>query len=98
MFDDFPLLKKCVYLNTAYVGLMSKSLYSFRRKYDLDYINGLCLRINDFLSGIFKENGIITIKSKNKKLSFDQQLKKNKKTKTSQSKHIHIKDKSPAES
>ena len=39
MFDDFPLLKKCVYLNTAYVGLMSKSLYSFRRKYDLDYIN-----------------------------------------------------------
>ena len=51
-----------------------------------------------FLSGIFKENGIITIKSKNKKLSFDQQLKKNKKTKTSQSKHIHIEDKSPAES
>jgi len=39
MFDDFPLLKKCVYLNTAYVGLMSKGLYSFRRKYDLDYIN-----------------------------------------------------------
>ena len=39
MFDDFPLLKKCVYLNTAYVGLMSKGLYDFRRKYDLDYIN-----------------------------------------------------------
>ena len=39
MFDDFPLLKKCIYLNTAYVGLMSKGLYDFRRKYDLDYIN-----------------------------------------------------------
>lgn len=39
MFDDFPLLKKCIYLNTAYVGLMSQSLYDFRRKYDLDYIN-----------------------------------------------------------
>ena len=39
MFEDFPLLKKCIYLNTAYVGLMSKDLYNFRRKYDLDYIN-----------------------------------------------------------
>ena len=39
MFDDFPLLKKCIYLNTAYVGLMSKGLYDFRRKYDIDYIN-----------------------------------------------------------
>ena len=39
MFDDFPLLKKCIYLNTAYVGLMSQGLYDFRRKYDLDYIN-----------------------------------------------------------
>ena len=39
MFEDFPLLKKCIYLNTAYVGLMSKDLYDFRRKYDLDYIN-----------------------------------------------------------
>ncbi len=39
MFEDFPLLKKCIYLNTAYVGLMSKGLYDFRRKYDLDYIN-----------------------------------------------------------
>lgn len=39
MFEDFPLSKKCIYLNTAYVGLMSKGLYDFRRKYDLDYIN-----------------------------------------------------------
>lgn len=39
MFHDFPLLKKCIYLNTAYVGLMSKGLSDFRRKYDLDYMN-----------------------------------------------------------
>jgi len=39
MFDDFPLLKNSIYLNTAYVGLMSQGLYHFRRKYDLDYIN-----------------------------------------------------------
>ena len=33
-----------------------------------------------FLSGEFKENGIITVKSKNKTLFFDQQIKKKSKT------------------
>ena len=32
--DDFPALKTCTYFNTAYVGLMSQSLYDFRTGYE----------------------------------------------------------------
>ena len=34
----FPLLSKGVYLNTAYVGLMSKALVEFRAKNEKDYL------------------------------------------------------------
>ena len=37
--NDFPLLKSCTYFNTAYVGLMSKSLYDFRVNFERDYLD-----------------------------------------------------------
>ena len=37
--NDFPLLNSCTYLNTAYVGLMSKSLYDFRVNFELEYLH-----------------------------------------------------------
>ena len=37
--NDFPLLKSCTYFNTAYVGLMSESLYNFRVNFERDYLN-----------------------------------------------------------
>tara|TARA_B100000575_G_C23082246_1_gene623573 strand:- start:416 stop:1456 length:1041 start_codon:yes stop_codon:yes gene_type:complete len=36
--NDFPLLKSCTYFNTAYVGLMSKSLYDFRVNFERSYL------------------------------------------------------------
>ena len=36
--NDFPLLNSSTYLNTAYVGLMSKSLYDFRVNFELEYL------------------------------------------------------------
>ena len=35
----FPVLNSSVYLNTAYVGLMSKELFSYRKKIDSDFLN-----------------------------------------------------------
>jgi len=37
--NDFPLLKSCTYFNTAYVGLMSKSLYNFRVNFERGYLH-----------------------------------------------------------
>ena len=34
----FPLLSKGIYLNTAYVGLMSKGLVQFRANNEKDYL------------------------------------------------------------
>ena len=34
----FPLLSKGIYLNTAYVGLMSKGLVEFRTNNEKDYL------------------------------------------------------------
>jgi cysteine desulfurase/selenocysteine lyase len=39
MIDNYPLLKKCTYLNTAYVGLMSNELIHFRSKCDQNFLN-----------------------------------------------------------
>ena len=36
--DDFPALKTCTYFNTAYVGLMSQSLYEFRSNFEKNYL------------------------------------------------------------
>ena len=36
--NDFPLLKSCTYFNTAYVGLMSESLYDFRVNFERSYL------------------------------------------------------------
>lgn len=36
--NDFLALKSCTYLNTAYVGLMSKPLYDFRSNFEKDYL------------------------------------------------------------
>ena len=36
--NDFPLLKSCTYFNTAYVGLMSESLYNFRVNFERGYL------------------------------------------------------------
>ncbi|MDC3132935.1 aminotransferase class V-fold PLP-dependent enzyme [Flavobacteriaceae bacterium] len=38
MIKEFPLLENTTYLNTAYVGLMSKSLIDHRRKSDEEYL------------------------------------------------------------
>ena len=37
--NDFPLLKSFTYFNTAYVGLMSKSLFNFRVNFERSYLN-----------------------------------------------------------
>ena len=37
--NDFPLLKSCTYFNTAYVGLMSESLYNFRVNFERGYLH-----------------------------------------------------------
>lgn len=37
--NDFPALKSCSYFNTAYVGLMSQSLYQFRTEFEQNYLN-----------------------------------------------------------
>ena len=37
--EDFPFLNSCLYFNTAYVGLMSKSLFNYRNKIELNYLN-----------------------------------------------------------
>ena len=36
--EIFPLLTKSTYLNTAYVGPMSKDLAVFRRKHEDEYV------------------------------------------------------------
>ena len=36
--NDFPALKSSTYFNTAYVGLMSRSLYDFRSNFENDYL------------------------------------------------------------
>lgn len=36
--NDFLALKSSTYLNTAYVGLMSRSLYDFRSNFEKDYL------------------------------------------------------------
>ena len=36
--DDFPALKSSTYFNTAYVGLMSQSLYDFRINFEQNYL------------------------------------------------------------
>ncbi|MFL2598183.1 MAG: hypothetical protein ACJ0P4_09925 [Flavobacteriaceae bacterium] len=36
--EIFPLLTKSTYLNTAYVGPMSKDLAVFRRKHEYEYV------------------------------------------------------------
>ena len=36
--NDFPALKSCTYFNTAYVGLMSQSLYDFRTDFEQNYL------------------------------------------------------------
>ena len=36
--ENFPLLTKGVYLNTAYVGLMSKPMAAFRNKYENKFL------------------------------------------------------------
>jgi len=47
--EIFPLLTKSTYLNTAYVGPMSKSLAAFRRKHEADYVqNGGEYKINAY--------------------------------------------------
>lgn len=38
MIEEFPLLENTTYLNTAYVGLMSKSLIQHRRQLDEQYL------------------------------------------------------------
>ena len=37
--EDFPFLNSSLYFNTAYVGLMSKSLLNYRNKVELKYLN-----------------------------------------------------------
>ena len=37
--EDFPFLNSSLYFNTAYVGLMSKSLFNYRHKIELKYLN-----------------------------------------------------------
>jgi selenocysteine lyase/cysteine desulfurase len=37
---EFPVLTKYTYLNTAYSGLMHQSLTAWRRRHDLDYLEG----------------------------------------------------------
>ena len=36
--NGFPVLKSCTYFNTAYVGLMSESLYDFRVNFERGYL------------------------------------------------------------
>ena len=36
--DDFPALKSSTYFNTAYVGLMSQSLFNFRTNFEQNYL------------------------------------------------------------
>ena len=36
--NDFPALKSSTYFNTAYVGLMSQSLYEFRSNFEKNYL------------------------------------------------------------
>tara|TARA_B100000287_G_scaffold255570_1_gene240240 strand:+ start:2556 stop:3590 length:1035 start_codon:yes stop_codon:yes gene_type:complete len=37
--EDFPILNSSLYFNTAYVGLMSKSLFNYRNKIELEYLH-----------------------------------------------------------
>ena len=37
--NGFPVLKSCTYFNTAYVGLMSQSLYDFRVNFERGYLH-----------------------------------------------------------
>ena len=37
--EDFPFLNSSLYFNTAYVGLMSKSLLNYRNEVELKYLN-----------------------------------------------------------
>ena len=37
--EDFPFINSSLYFNTAYVGLMSKSLLNYRNKVELKYLN-----------------------------------------------------------
>ena len=47
--NDFPLLKSCTYFNTAYVGLMSESLYNFRVNFERGYLhNGDEYKLNAY--------------------------------------------------
>lgn len=39
MRENFPLLEQTIYLNTAYVGLMSQQLLNFRQAYDATYLS-----------------------------------------------------------
>ena len=39
MIEEFPLLEKTTYLNTAYVGLMSKRLMHHRHQSDIEYLH-----------------------------------------------------------
>jgi selenocysteine lyase/cysteine desulfurase len=36
--EDFPALKSSTYLNTAYVGLMSRPLHEFRSSFENNYL------------------------------------------------------------
>lgn len=38
--NDFPLLKNCVYADTAANGLMGQSVYEWRRQHDKAFLNG----------------------------------------------------------
>jgi cysteine desulfurase/selenocysteine lyase len=47
--NDFPLLKSTAYLNTAYVGLMSQSLFDHRVNIEQDYLlNGDQFKIDAY--------------------------------------------------
>ncbi|PWS28675.1 aminotransferase [Pedobacter yonginense] len=48
--DQFPVLDKCTYLNTAYSGLLSVNIAEWRRKHDEEFINlGSEFRLNPSL-------------------------------------------------
>ena len=57
--EDFPILNSSLYFNTAYVGLMSKSLFNYRNKIELEYLHtGDKFKIdaNDKINSIQKIN------------------------------------------
>jgi selenocysteine lyase/cysteine desulfurase len=46
---DYPVLKKYTYLNTASSGILSKSIFEFRRNHDLDFLENASIFRDKYL-------------------------------------------------